>query len=96
MIDGRLGFKLWIPEATWKHVTAPSSGLTSVLLDEQVHAYVHAMIELGISRRHLPCPHQWLMSEIGRANAGGVMFVGPCATPEDIRAVEADQRRRTT
>jgi hypothetical protein len=33
MLNGRIGFKLWIPETTWKHMTQPSPDLTSVLLD---------------------------------------------------------------
>lgn len=92
VIDGRLGFRLWIPEPTWRHVTQHTSGITSVLLDERVYTTVDAMIELGIRRRHLPCSRQWLLSEIGPAETGGVLFVGICATPTEMKAVDDDRR----
>jgi|SRR5882757_3794721 len=85
-VDGRFGFKLLIPEATWKHMTRHASGLRSVLLDKHVHATVEAMSELGIQRRHVPCPHQWIMREIGSADVGGVLFIGICATPAEMKA----------
>jgi hypothetical protein len=72
-------------------MTAHSLGLTSSLLDDKVHTTVNAMIERGIQARHLPCPHQWLLSEVGPADEGGVMFIGICATPEEVRAVEQDR-----
>jgi hypothetical protein len=37
-----------------------------------------------------------LLSEIGPADTGGVLFVGICATPEEVRAVEADRLANTT
>jgi hypothetical protein len=95
MVDGRLGFELYLPEPTWKAMTAHSLGLTSALLDDRVHASINAMIERGIAARHLPCPRQWLLNEIGPADAGGVLFIGLCATPEEIRAVESGELANT-
>ena len=91
LVDGRLGFKLLVPEVTWKAMTAHSSGIPSALLDDKVHAEVNAIIERGITDRHLPCPHQCLLSEIGPADRGAVLFVGICATSEEIRAFEDDR-----
>jgi hypothetical protein len=95
MLSGRLGFQLYLPEPSWKAMTAHGLGLTSAVLDDRVHAAINAMIERGIQARHLPCPHQWLLSEIGPADTGGVLFVGICATPEEVRAVEKDRLAST-
>ena len=91
MLDGRLGFELYLPEPTWKAMTAHSLGITSALLNDRVHATVNEMIERGIQERNLPCPRHWLLSEIGPADTGGVLFIGICATPQEMRAVEADR-----
>ena len=91
VVAGRLGFQLYLPEPAWKAMTAHRVGITSALLDDKVHAAVNAMIERGIRDRHLPCPHQWLLSEIGPADTGGILLVGICATPEEMRAVEDDR-----
>jgi hypothetical protein len=45
MLGASLGFELYLPEPTWKAMTAHSSGMTSALLDDKVHAKVNAMIE---------------------------------------------------
>jgi hypothetical protein len=95
LVAGCLGFQLYLPESAWKAMTKQRAGITSALLDDKVHGTVNAMIESGISDRHLPCPHQWLLSEIGPADLGGVLLVGICATPEEMRAVEEDRLANT-
>src|SRR5579863_7063197 len=85
-IDGRLGFKLWISPAAWERLTAHTPDMTSARLDDQVHADINHLVELGILSRHLQCPNP-LMSEIGPADISGVMFVGICATPAEVEAV---------
>jgi hypothetical protein len=91
VLAGRLGFELYLPEPAWRTLTAHSLGIPSALLDDKVHAAVNAMIERGIRDRRLPCPRQWLLSEIGPADIGGMLLVGVCATPEEIRAVDDDR-----
>jgi hypothetical protein len=36
-----------------------------------------------------------LLSKIGAADTGGVLVIGLCATPEEIRAVEREESART-
>ena len=94
-IDGRLGFKLLLPEPTWKQMTLHPPGMTSVLLDEQIHAHINELIELGIHRRHLPCSHHWLLSQIGPTDENAVLLIGICATAAEMKAVAEDRIANT-
>jgi hypothetical protein len=95
MLSVRLGFQLLLAGTQLEGDDGARFGLTAAVLDDKVHATVNAMIERGIQARHLPCPHQWLLSEIGPADTGGVLFVGICVTPQETRAVEKDRLAST-
>lgn len=88
--DGRVGFMLLLSPEEWKGMRRYDATMTNARLVGLVHAQVSALIEQGIAERHLPCPHQWLMSSITPTSLGGMLFSGFCATRAEIRAVHAD------
>src|SRR6187399_2808985 len=76
--DGRPGYTLFLPQATWKFVSR-HDGMSEAELDQRVHAQVEYMVEDAMRRQHGACSHSWLISNVAGTSDGGVVFSLFCA-----------------
>ena len=83
--DGRPGYTLFLPKATWKFVSQ-HKGITQAELDSRVHVMVTFMIERAMHDEHGACSHSWLISNAANTPDGGIVFSLFCATPAEIKA----------
>src|ERR1700744_3971550 len=69
IVDGRLGFNLWISESAWNTLIAQGPAVAPA--HDRVPVEVDRLISTGIARRHLQCPYP-MISDMGPADVGGV------------------------
>jgi hypothetical protein len=59
--------------------------MTNVLLHDQVHRRLAALVEKGMERQSGACPGRWLLTQVRSLADGGMFFSGWCGSVAELQ-----------
>jgi hypothetical protein len=87
------GFAMILNPPAWSWVTEHhAASMTNVLLNDQVHRRLAALVEKGMEPEADACPGRWLLAMVLPMAGGGMFFSGWCASAAELQTEDDDLR----